>query len=98
MKMHEGNILTVTPSNVILGRELVEEIKREVDWDMLVDPGYFEKYMLKTIQGPAPLPKEVEAESAVLWQNLYEVLDSGPKENGKVRIIWPTAVVLATRQ
>ena len=98
MQMFEGDGCPMLESQVQTEREIAEDIDREPDWEMLVEPGWFHEYVTKTIQNDKTFLKNFEAIAADLWRELYEAVDNGPKEDGKVRITWPVAVVLATRQ
>lgn len=97
MAFYEGDDTPIVESRVQAGREFLEQIERETDWDMLVEPLWLEKYVKKTYQTSTPLPSDFHEKIAGLWHDLHEALDNGPRENDKVRITWPVDVVLATR-
>ena len=98
MLIFESNDCPTAERQVQTEREVAEDMGRQTDWDMLVEPGWFHEYVSKTIQLSSPLKAKFEKAAASLWPELYEAVDNGPKEDGRVRITWPTAVVLVTRQ
>ena len=96
MPMCDADDVPMAESHIQAQKESLEEIERETDWDMLVEPEWFKNLSL-TCQSSDPLPPDFDEKTAGLWHDLYQTLDDGPKEDGKVWITWPVDVVLATR-
>ncbi|MCJ1247619.1 hypothetical protein MMC30_004834 [Trapelia coarctata] len=96
LQLHEGEQVPIAPSRVQPGREGEEEMEM-AGWEKVVGPEWFHAYYWDTFQSSRALPDDFEKRVKGLWSRLQEAVKVGG-EGGKARIVFPAAVVLASRR